>query len=257
MTLRQLNIVPIVMLALLIPAIMYYPAIKWWGFAFIFLFQLAIVVYGCMNISSGYFLPVLCKARTADKVVALSFDDGPHPIFTCRILDTLKEHNVAATFFCIGKNISGNEAILQQLHTEGHTIGNHTYSHGFWFDMWGSKKMLADMQQMDEQVNRVIGSKPILFRPPYGVTNPNLKKAVTTGRYIPIGWSVRSLDTAIKDKQKLLSRITGELKPGDIILLHDSMEITAQLLPEIIEQIQKQGYRIERLDKMLNVNAYA
>jgi peptidoglycan-N-acetylglucosamine deacetylase len=135
-------------------------------------------------------------------------------------------------------------------------IGNHSYSHDFWFDMFGSSKMLVDMQQMDGEVIRTTGLKPALFRPPYGVTNPNVKRAVKNGRYIPIGWSIRSLDTMAKDKQKLLSRITGNMKGGDIILLHDSVEMTANMLPELIEEINKKGFKIVALDKMLNITAY-
>ncbi len=202
-------------------------------------------------------MPVTCKANTNEKVVALSFDDGPHPMYSAPILDTLNKYNVPATFFCIGKNISGNEHLLQRIKNEGHITGNHSYSHHFWFDMFGSKKMLADMQQMDDTVMNTIGMRPVLFRPPYGVMNPNLAKAIKKGGYTPIGWSIRSFDTAIKDKQKLLSRITGQMKAGDIILLHDSMEITASILPELIVQIQNKGFRIERLDKMLNITPYA
>ncbi len=257
MTLRQLNIVPIVLLAAYIPLSHFYPVIEWWGLGVVFLLQLSVLVYGCMNISSGYFFRALCKAETKEQVIALSFDDGPHPGRTDNILDTLKKYNVPATFFCIGKNIPGNEPLLQRINSEGHIIGNHSYSNDFWFDLFGSKKMLADLQQMDEEVKRVIGQKPVLFRPPYGVTTPNMSNVVLKGKYIPIGWSIRSLDTTAKDKQKLLLRITGQMKPGDIILLHDSIEMTADMLPELIETIRNKGFRIERLDKMLKVNAYA
>ena len=257
MTLRQLNIVPIVLLAAYIPLKHFYPVIEWWGLGVVFSLQIAIIVYGCMNISSGYFIHALCKAETAEKVVALSFDDGPNATWSGNILDTLKKYNVPAAFFCIGKNITGNEGLLLRENAEGHIIGNHSYSHGFWFDMLGSKKMLADLQQMDEEVKRVTGQKPVLFRPPYGVTTPNMRSAVLKGKYIPVGWNIRSLDTAAKDKQTLLLRITGDMKPGDIILLHDSVALTAEMLPELIETIKNKGYRIERLDKMLKVNAYA
>src|SRR5258708_26527458 len=110
---------------------------------------------------------------------------------------------------------------------------------------------------MDKQTMNVKKMKPALFRPPYGVTNPNLKRAIKKGKYITIGWSIRSLDTAIKDKKKLLSRIGGHVKPGDIILLHDSMEHTANILPELIETILKKGFQIKGLDEMLNIHAYA
>lgn len=245
------------MLGIFIPASHFYPAIQWWGFGFIVLVQLCILAYACTSISSGYFLPVLCNSATTEKVVALSFDDGPNATYTPQILDTLKKYDAPATFFCIGKNIAGNEAILSRINEEGHVLGNHSFSHDFWFDLYSAKKMLADMQQTDSAIAGITGLRPILFRPPYGVINPMVKKAILKGKYIPVGWSIRSLDTAIKDKQKLLLRITGRIKSGDVILLHDSMEVTAAILPELIEQIKDKGYRIVRLDKMLNIPAYA
>ncbi len=201
-------------------------------------------------------MPVVCSAKTTERVVALTFDDGPAR-YTAAILDTLKQHNVSAAFFCIGKNIPGNEPLLQRIVSEGHTIGNHSYSHHYWFDMFGSGKMLADMKQMDNEVARATGLKPLLFRPPYGVMNPNLARAIKKGGYKPVGWSIRSFDTRAKDKQMLLSRIIGQLKPGSVILLHDSMEITAAILPELIEQIKNKGYKIVPLNKLLNIDAYA
>lgn len=257
MKLRRLNIILLLMLVALFPLNHYYPGILLWGFIAIVILQIALTVYGCVNISSDYFFPVLCKATTDEKVVALSFDDGPDAKYTPWILDTLKKYDAPAAFFCIGKNIAGNEQLLNRIKDEGHIIGNHSYSHAFWFDMYGSAKMLADMRQMDDAVVNSTGLKLRLFRPPYGVTNPNLSTAVNKGKYIPVGWSIRSLDTKADDKQKLLLRIIRRLKPGAIILLHDSMSITAEMLPELIEAIKKEGYTIERPDKMLNISAYA
>lgn len=210
----------------------------------------------CTNLSWGLFIKALCSAKTDEKVVALSFDDGP-AAYTENILDTLKVHKVEASFFCIGKNIATNEAVLRRIAGEGHAIGNHSYSHHFWFDMWSAAGMMDDMQKMDNEVMRVTGLKPALFRPPYGVMNPNLAAAIKWKQYTAIGWSVRSFDTKIADEQKLLSRITEGLKPGDIILLHDSMAITAAILPELIGRIRSKGFNINRLDKMLNIAPYA
>ena len=253
---RLLNIVSIMILVILLSVNDFVATVPWWYFIVLVLAYLLIVFYGCVRISSDFFMPVACKANTKEHVVALSFDDGPHPTYSQRVLDTLKEYDVPATFFCIGKNIRGNQAILKRIKDEGHIAGNHSYTHHFWFDMFGSRKMFVDMRQMDTAVMTIIGVKPALFRPPYGVMNPNLKKAIKRGGYTPVGWSIRSLDTVIKDKQKLLSRIMKQIKPGDIILLHDSVEITADILPELIEQIKNKGFRIVRLDKMLNVKAY-
>ena len=257
MNFKVTNIITIGLLVTLLLVRQFVVSIPWWVFAIVVWAYVSVVVWGCAIVSSGFFLPVLCRARTTERVVALSFDDGPHPVFTPQILETLQRNSIAATFFCIGKKIRNNELILRRIKDEGHIIGNHSFSHDFWFDMFGSSKMLADLQQVDEIMKNTVGVKPMLFRPPYGVTNPNVKKAIEKGQYNPIGWSVRSMDTTAKDKQKLLSHITGNLKPGDIILLHDSVEMTAAILPELILEIAKKGFKVVPLDKMLNVRAYA
>ena len=125
------------------------------------------------------------------------------------------------------------------------------------FDLFSSKKMLADLRMTDLAVHEATGLTPKLFRPPYGVTNPNLAKAIVKGSYIPVGWNIRSMDTVIKDEQKLLNKMTGSIKPGAILLFHDTSKTTLAILPDLIKHIHSKGYEIVRLDKMLNVKAYA
>lgn len=216
-----------------------------------------VLFYGCYYVGSNFFLPVICSAKTDKKVISLSFDDGPAAGNTLRILQILKDNNAEAAFFCIGRHVSENQAIFKQVYDEGHLIGNHTFSHHFWFDMFSSGKMLADMRRMDEEVNNIIGKTPKLFRPPYGVTNPNLRKAIVRGNYTPVGWSMRSMDTVIKDEKRLLNKVAGKIKPGAVFLFHDTSDATVAVLPAVINQIQAKGYTIVRLDKMLNLQAYA
>ncbi len=216
-----------------------------------------VLFYGCYYVGSNFFIPIICSIKTDKKVIALSFDDGPAAENTLQILQMLKNNNAEAAFFCIGNRIAGNEEILKQAYDEGHLIGNHTFSHHFWFDMFPAKKMLADMRMMDQAMNSVIGKTPKLFRPPYGVTNPNLKKAIIQGNYIPVGWSMRSMDTVIKDEKKLLNKVISKIKPGAVFLFHDTSNTTVAVLPAIIKHIQANGYEIIRLDKMLNLQAYA
>ncbi|GEP93147.1 Peptidoglycan/xylan/chitin deacetylase, PgdA/CDA1 family [Chitinophaga terrae (ex Kim and Jung 2007)] len=254
---RIVNIIVIVSL-LLILFLRYglgYHFSAWW-YAIPVLIYLPFTINGAINVRSGYFMKVICEAATSEKVVALSFDDGPLPQFTPGILDILKKENIPAAFFCIGKNIPGNEALLKRIYNEGHTIGNHTYSHAFWFDMKLPGDMLKDMQEMDVLTTHSTGLQPRLFRPPYGVTNPNLARAVKAGGYIPVGWNIRSLDTVAKDEAQLVNRVVSQLQPGAVILLHDTCEITAAVLPTLISRIREQGYRFERIDKMLNLPAY-
>ena len=232
-----------------------------YGFPFYFIFLLPIaycliVFWGCYYVGSNFFITIVCKANTANKEIAISFDDGPATLFTPGILQVLKNEHVKATFFCIGSRIAGNEAILKQVHADGHIIGNHSYSHHFWFDLYSAKKMQDDLALMDSEMEKVTGLKPKLFRPPYGVTNPNVKKAIITGDYIPVGWSVRSMDTVIKDEKKLLNRINAGIQPGAVFLFHDTCNITLKVLPEFIQEVKKRGYQVVPLDKLLDLQAY-
>jgi peptidoglycan/xylan/chitin deacetylase (PgdA/CDA1 family) len=169
----------------------------------------------------------------------------------------LKSNNVLAVFFCIGKNIAGNEALLRQITDEGHIIGNHSYSHHFWFDLFSTKKMMADVQMMSDTVKDTIGITPKLFRPPYGVTTPNMKSVMQQGGFTAIGWNIRSLDTVIKEEEKLLQKINDQLQPGAIVLLHDTSKTTLSVLPRFIAAARNKGYEFVRIDKLLNIRPYA
>lgn len=234
-----------------------YAGVPWFVYALLLFVYSMVVFYGCYAIQSQFFLPVFCFADTEKKQIAISFDDGPAQQFTGELLSLLKEQNTTAAFFCIGKNISENEALLQQVHQQGHLLGNHSFSHHFWFDLFSAAKMLADMQHAGAEVERVAGVKPRLFRPPYGVINPNLKKAIIAGGYTTIGWNVRSMDTVTKDEKQLLHKVKRSLKPGAIFLFHDTSKTTLAILPTFIQWVKQEGYDIVRLDKMLNLEAYA
>lgn len=222
----------------------------------LFIVYSLIVFWGCYYVDSGFFINIVCKADTDKKEIAISFDDGPAVGYTKEILEVLKKENIKAAFFCIGSRIAGKEEILKQLYAEGHLIGNHSYSHHFWFDMYSAKKMQADLALMDEEVHRVIAVKPKLFRPPYGVTNPNVKKAVINSGYTPVGWSVRSMDTVIKEEKKLLAKITKAITPGAVFLFHDTSKTTLNVLPAFIQEVKKRGYQVSPLDKLLHLTAY-
>ena len=112
------------------------------------------------------------------------------------------------------------------------------------------------MRMMDDAMKKITGLAPKLFRPPYGVTNPNLKKAIIDGDYISIGWNIRSLDTVIKDEKKLMQKVTRAVRPGAIILFHDTSKTMLNILPAFIKYLLAEGYTITRLDKMLKLNPY-
>ena len=253
------NTINIVFITLLIGMIGYhfFYSIPAYTFIILLVAYLSFLFYGSYNVRSNFYLKTISAANTTRRQIAISFDDGPMPLYTPQVLQILKAHQVEAAFFCIGKRIKENEALLKQVYDEGHLIGNHSYSHDLWFDLFSAQKMNLDLQMMSEAMQKVTGVKPRLFRPPYGVTNPNLKKAIEKNNFIPIGWSLRSMDTVAKDAQKLLAKVTGSLKPGAVILFHDTSKATADMLSAFIQQTKQKGYEIVRLDKLLNLEPYA
>lgn len=252
---RAFNILTIILILVWIWADRYLqmgaPAYGW-----LLLIYVAVLFCGSYFIRLGFFMKSICSINTNEKWIALSFDDGPTRVNTARILDILKENNVEATFFCIGKNIAGNEDLIRRMDLEGHIIGNHSHSHHFLFDLFSSGKMLRDIQEMSRLTQTIIGKSPVFFRPPYGVTNPPLKKAILNGGFISIGWSIRSYDTVIRNGGRLVSKVVSLLRPGSILLLHDTSESTLESLPALLKSIRDKGYRIKRLDKMINLNPY-
>lgn len=175
-------------------------------------------------------------------MVMLTFDDGPHNPNTSRVLEVLKEHDVKAVFFVIGKNIQGNENILKQIVSDGHQLGNHSFSHHNWIDVWPTQKVKKDFMECQQLIEQFQPSSK-LFRPPYGVTNPNISRAIKQLGLRSIGWNIRSYDTSIKDISKIKERILSQLEPGAIILLHDRLDFMPELLEELIPEVKAKDYR--------------
>jgi peptidoglycan/xylan/chitin deacetylase (PgdA/CDA1 family) len=237
--------------------ILVYLFLPWKGICFIVisLLFLSHLFYSSASIHSQAYIKTLCKGKTNEKKIAITFDDGPNSEITPKVLEILDQFNVKATFFCIGENIENNKDLLKIIDNKGHLIGNHTWSHDYWFDLFSSKKMNADIEKTSGLIFEIIHKKVKLFRPPYGITNPNLKKAIVDLNFKTIGWSLRSFDTIIKP-QKTIKRLKRKLKSGDIILLHDNRENIIEILTLFLDYAKNEGYEIIPLDKLLNINSY-
>ncbi|KFE99282.1 polysaccharide deacetylase [Chryseobacterium formosense] len=204
-----------------------------WVYFFCFLGFTVVLAWGSFDITLGYFVNSITHKRTKIKEVALTFDDGPTE-FTPKFLDILKENNVKATFFCIGKQIEKYPKTFQRIIAEGHTIGNHTLSHSNTTGFLSASKMVEEIEKCDEVMLKVGNLKTDLYRPPFGVTNPNIAKAIKKTHKKSIGWNVRSLDTITEDEKKIYRKVTKGLKKGSIILLHDTSEKTYNVLVELL-----------------------
>ncbi len=231
-------------------------SIHWSIYVFLFLIFSFIEFYGAAFIHSNFHLSAICRANTQDKIIALTFDDGP-ALQTENVLRVLEETNTKATFFCIGNRIKGKEDILKKIDEAGHLIGNHSYSHGFLFDLKNTSSFVNDLELANAEIKKVIGKEPVFFRPPYGVTTPGLARATKKLNLEVIGWNIRSLDTSITDKQEILARIKERLKPGSIVLMHDTITGIEIVLKELLIHLKENNYTVVPLNTLIQKKAYA
>lgn len=217
------------------------------------------MVWASASIRSGVYVRAFCREKTDRKVVYLTFDDGPHPPETERVLDVLRERGARATFFLIGSKVSGNEAVLRRMLEEGHALGLHTYSHAGTFPLLSFDKMLADVNEGKRAVESVTGKKISLFRPPFGVTNPTIAKVVRALGLHTVGWDVRSFDTMFCKSSEhsckqsghdwyapVVERIMKQVRPGSVILLHDRLDGASELLALLLDSLAASGYDFTR-----------
>ncbi len=241
---------------LIVGASYYFFGISLWWFALPILVFKIFVIYGSSTIQSNFHINAICNSKTSEKQIAITFDDGPNKEHTPKVLSLLKENNTKATFFVIGKNIIGNETLVKQINDDGHTIGNHTFSHSFFIDFKNTKGFKEELNKTSDLVFNIIGKRMKLFRPPYGVTTPHLAKAAKQLNYNIIGWNIRSLDTTNDNEEIIVQRVLQQIKPGAIILFHDTSEKTINVLKQTINFAKQNGFKIVSLQQLLNITNY-
>lgn len=218
------------------------------------IFPIILAFFPC---SQFHYRPVICSGNSTGKEVAITFDDGPDATVTQEILDVLQRFEAPAAFFLIGKNIPGNEELVKRMVLEGHTLGNHSHSHAYLWDLWMPASIRRDIERAEEEIFSVTGLRTRFFRPPYGVINPMVTWALEKLHYHVIAWNVRSFDTTSSHPEQLLRRIIQRVKPGSVIVLHDTRQISAGILSGLIVSLREQGYTITPLPRLINRSAYA
>ncbi|MGB0402855.1 MAG: polysaccharide deacetylase family protein [Salibacteraceae bacterium] len=188
--------------------------------------------------------------------ISITFDDGPNPDHTPQILETLKKHNVKAAFFCIGKNVESHPELAKRIFDEGHILANHSYSHDKWIDFNNKMGWLDEMNQSNKAIKTICGKTPRYFRPPYGITTPHLRKALLSSSMMSIGWNVRSLDTLNNNVSEIIERCMNQLKKGSIVLFHDNLSWSAEVLDKFLIEAKNQKFEVQRLDELINKKAY-
>ena len=188
---------------------------------------------------------------TGQKVVAFTFDDGPHPGTTPELLRILRDGGVKATFFVLGSNAERHMGLLRQIVAEGHEIANHGYSHKFAKDM-NLADYLAEVDRTETLVSTVT-ARPVLFRPPGGSYNDRLVAALQQRGYTTVLWSVDARDWSRPPADQVVKTVKEGVKPGSICLFHDGQQDlpTPQAVARLIGTLGAQGYRIVTVSELL------
>lgn len=209
-----------------------------------------LLFFASYSIKHSPYLRSICQLTEpiTEKAIAITFDDGPHPVETPKVLAILEKYKVKATFFLIGKEAERYPTLVKQIADQGHTIGNHAYEHSPSFPLFSFQKMKSDLLKAQELIEAAAGSKVMIFRPPYGVTNPTIAKVVKSLGYQSVGWSLRTFDTTTREKREVLLRIKRRLRPNDIILLHDRVPKTDMLLEELLKYLQEKGFTAKQIN---------
>lgn len=178
---------------------------------------------------------------TGSKTIALTFDDGPSADYTPQVLALLERYKAKGTFFCIGEKIKRFPELTKTIHAKGHAIGNHSFSHRNSFPIFSTNRIVRELEQTNQWIYDTTGAECQLFRPPFGVTNPNIAKAVKQLSMCSIGWNIRSYDTS-KHPDKVIKAVIKKIKPGAIILLHDDRPHAPKILEAILLYAQENHY---------------
>ncbi|MHB1126324.1 MAG: polysaccharide deacetylase family protein [Bacillota bacterium] len=232
---------------------------------FLFVFLLAMGIFLNKYVYRGFGMQVdVFRMGTEDfKLVALTFDDGPDPLYTQQILDILGERDIMGTFFLLGRHVENYPEIARRIVDEGHEIGNHTYSH---YNMLKAPpaRIEEEIVKGEEAIERVTGERPALFRPPRGVYDANTQKVLRERGYNLILWSLSSRDWLEISARDIHNNIMARAKPGEIILFHDSGNLfrssggsrlnTVTALPTIIDELERQGYSFVTVTQMMIIS---
>lgn len=187
-----------------------------------------------------------CEIEQAPQI-ALTFDDGPHPVYTARLLDGLKERGVSATFFVLGENIEGNEALLERMTREGHLIGNHTYHH-VKLSSLQHDAAVEEIEETSALVEAVTGQGTEFIRPPFGIWNKTLEYDVVM---LPALWDIDTLDWTTKNVPVTVGKVMDDAADQDIILFHDCYASSVEAALQVVDLLLEQGYEFVTVDQVI------
>lgn len=223
-----------------------------------------IITVGVLILRLRMFADAVVHGGEGAKGVALTFDDGPHPVHTRKILDILDARAAKATFFVIGRKAKEHRDVVEEIVRRGHAVGVHGYAHDRLFSLRGASRVRADIVQAIELLSEIVGERPTLFRPPIGHTNPTIVRVAAELDLEIVGWSVAARDGIAGTKpDDVVRRIRSGIEDGAIVLLHDAAEnddrepACVLALPRILDAIDAQNLRVAALDEFLETEPEA
>jgi peptidoglycan/xylan/chitin deacetylase (PgdA/CDA1 family) len=207
-----------------------------------------------MNLSSSFGKDAgvtFSRVSVGQPFVAMTFDDGPHPQNTPRLLDMLRERNIKATFYVIGRNVDLYPAIARRIVAEGHEIGNHTYNHPNLTKL-SDESVSNELTKTRAAIAKATGVQPRTMRPPYGALRQDQRAWIHAKyRYPTVLWSVDPRDWQRPGPSVVTSRILGASSPGSIILAHDLHKPTVDAMPATLDGLLRKGYKFVTVSQLL------
>lgn len=217
-------------------------------------FRIAAAIVLCAALSvSGAPTGAVRRASTEKKLVALTFDDGPHPTETAKIVELLEKYGAKATFFVVGENAENYPDALKMVAAGGHEIGNHTFSHRN-LGRASEKDVRVEIARAEDAILSVSGARPTLFRPPEGAVSKGVVAAARNMGYDVILWSIDTRDWAHKGTAEIVENIKKNVCPGSIILFHDYISgerHTRDVLGVILPYLSSLGYGFVTVSELL------
>jgi len=183
----------------------------------------------------------LPAAAAARNIVSLTFDDGPDPEVTPRVLDLLERYRAKATFFCVAEKAAAHPELVREIVRRGHSVENHSLRHSAAFALYGIFRLRREVESAQEVLGGITGRAPRFFRAPAGLRSPLLDPVLARCGLRYVSWTRRGLDGVDRDPARVLRRLATALAAGDILLLHDSRPVVLAMLPELLEWIERMG----------------
>ena len=175
--------------------------------------------------------------------ISLTFDDGPDPEVTPRVLDLLDRYQAKASFFCIGENAAAQPELVKEIVRRGHSVENHSYRHHRAFAFFGISRLKREVDAAQSTVASITGRTPVFFRAPAGFRSPFLDSVLAPRGLRYVSWTRRGFDAVSSDPQRILKRLTRGLAAGDVLLMHDSAPVVLAVLPALLEQLSARGLK--------------